>query len=279
VNNNTPERTAPQKYRASNGLEIFHYSKAETKYVYEEIFEKRVYFRNGINLLPGEAVFDVGANIGLFSMFVQENFKGVAVHAFEPSPVIFEILKANVERYGEMVRVYDCGIAGKPGEARFTFYPSYSIMSGFQADIEDDQKALREGIKSQLKERGLVDVQEHYVETLVTRVLDQKQEQVCQLETISSMIDKTGAETLGLLKIDAEGSEWDILKGIREEHWPKIRQIVMEVHDTREKRSPEIRRLLEQRGYRCVFEQEKQLESSGIFNCYAIRPPGPTKED
>ncbi len=273
MNNNIPERAAAQKFRAPNGLELFHYSKAETKYVYQEIFEKRIYFRHGISLLPGESVFDIGANIGLFTVFVQENFKGVPVHAFEPSPLIFEILKANVERYGNMVQVHDCGIAGKRGEARFTFYPSYSIMSGFEVDTEQDQNALREGIKNQLKERGLVDVQEHYVETLVTRVLDQKQEQVCQLETISSIMDQAHVEKLGLLKIDAEGSEWDILSGIREEHWPKIRQIVMEVHDTREKRSPQIRRLLEQRGFRCVFEQEKQLESSGIFNCYAIKEP------
>ncbi len=271
MNNNTPEKSGPQKFRAPNGFEVFHYSKAETKYVYEEIFEKRIYFRNGITLLPGESVFDIGANIGLFTMFVQENFKKVTVHAFEPSPTIFEILKANVERYGNMVQVHDCGIAGERGEARFTFYPSYSIMSGFEVDTEHDQNALREGIKNQLKERGLVDVQEHYVETLVTRVLDQKQEQVCQLETVSSMIEKAQVGTLGLLKIDAEGSEWDILNGIREEHWPKIRQIVMEVHDTREKRSPQIKQLLEQRGFKCTLEQDKQLESSGIFNCYAIR--------
>ena len=54
-----PEKTegsapAPEVFRTANGLEIFHHAAAETKYVYQEVFEDRVYFRHGINLAGGE---------------------------------------------------------------------------------------------------------------------------------------------------------------------------------------------------------------------------------
>jgi hypothetical protein len=67
----TGSEFAFELFRAPNGLEIFHHAAAETKYVYQEIFEDRVYFRHGISLASGESIFDIGANIGLFTMFVK----------------------------------------------------------------------------------------------------------------------------------------------------------------------------------------------------------------
>jgi FkbM family methyltransferase len=262
---------APKIFRAPNGLEIFYHGSAEANYVYHEIFEERIYFRHGINLLPGESVFDIGANIGLFTIFVEENFPGTRVHAFEPSPRTFEILRANVSRYGEAVSLHHCGIAGRAGEALFTFYPNYSIMSGFHSEGDHDQSALRAGIKSHLKEQGIENPQERFVGMMLKQALQEKQEIVCRLETISGIMDSAGIEKLGLLKIDAEGSELDILAGIRDNHWHSIRQIVMEVHDANEERRLHLKTLLERHGYACTFEQEQRLAGTGIVNCYASR--------
>ncbi len=143
--NSEESKSASEVFRAPNGLEIFHHAAAETKYVYQEIFEDRVYFRHGINIASGETIFDIGANIGLFTIFVKENFKNVMVHAFEPSPTIFRVLKANVAKYGRSVSIYDCGMADRPGEAKFTFYPNYSIMSGLHAGSDQDKETLRNG--------------------------------------------------------------------------------------------------------------------------------------
>ena len=38
-----------------------------------------------------------------------------------------------------------------------------------------------------------------------------------------------------LLKIDVEGAELDVLRGIEAAHWPLIRQVTMEVHDVGER--------------------------------------------
>ena len=36
---------------------------------------------------------------------------------------------------------------------------------------------------------------------------------------------------IDLLKIDVEGAELSVLRGVRREHWPRVRAVVAEVHD------------------------------------------------
>ena len=270
-----PKRSesAPQVFRAPNGLEVFHHAVAETKYIYQEIFEDRVYFRHGISLARDEPLFDIGANIGLFTIFVKESFAGVKVYAFEPSPAIFPILQANVARYGDSVSLYACGVADRRGEATFTFYPHYSIMSGFHAESDQDRKTLRAGIRSRLREQNMnpADIQDRSLDRIAKIALGEKQEYVCPLRTVSDIIDEAGIRAIGLLKIDAEGSELDVLAGIRNEHWGRVRQIVMEIHDPKGTVRPQAREVLEGHGYTCVLEEEKRLSGSGIANCYARR--------
>lgn len=57
MNNSIPETVLP------NDMKIFYLQEEEVKPLYEHIQE---YLRNAIQLNKGDAVFDVGANIGLF---------------------------------------------------------------------------------------------------------------------------------------------------------------------------------------------------------------------
>jgi hypothetical protein len=50
------------------------------------------------------------------------------------------------------------------------------------------------------------------------------------------------------MKIDVEGSEIKALLGIEENHWPQIRQFVLEVHDSRNN-LPKVTVILEERGF------------------------------
>jgi FkbM family methyltransferase len=260
-------------FRAPNGMDIYHHSRAETKFVYKEIFEDRVYFRHGIALARGESVLDIGANIGLFTIFAKENFEGIKAYAFEPSPVIFPLLEANLVKYGNSALACNCGLAKKRGEATFTFYPGYSIMSGFHTERDQDTKTLRAGIRSHLIDEGMTaaEIQDRFVNNMAEKALAQEQRHVCELRTVSDILDQEDIGSVGLIKIDAEGSELDILAGIRSEHWQRIRQIVMEIHDPKETVCPRIRTVLEAQGFGCIFEHEKRLSGSGILNCYARR--------
>jgi FkbM family methyltransferase len=256
------------------GQKIFHHSPQETKFVYHEIFEDRIYFRHGITLKQNDTVFDIGANIGLFSLFVAQHFPTTTVHAFEPSPQIYKILQANLAPFGPRAVPHNSGIAAHPGQATFTYYPHYSIMSGFHAHPTHDMQTLRSAIKTQLQSASPeADVEDRHVDWIVQAALAEQEQFTCELRTVSDILDETSTSELALLKIDAEGSELDILSGIGAEHWPRIRQIATEIHDRDGTSCPRITRLLEGQGFRCIVEQDPHLQNSGITNCYALRHP------
>jgi hypothetical protein len=93
----------------------------------------------------------------------------------------------------------------------------------------------------------------------------------CNLKTISDIICENNINTINLLKIDVENSEWDVLEGIKEVDYDKIKQVVVEVHDI-EGRLERIVRRFDQQGYRVEVDQEELLRGFGIFNVYGQRP-------
>ena len=72
------------EYRLPNELAVVQMNRNETAYLYHEIFEKESYVRHGVQLPAGAVVFDVGANIGLFTLYVRERCAGARIYAFEP---------------------------------------------------------------------------------------------------------------------------------------------------------------------------------------------------
>ena len=50
---------------------VAHHGSFQTSIIYKEVFEDEVYLKHGITLEDGAVVFDVGANIGLFTLFAQ----------------------------------------------------------------------------------------------------------------------------------------------------------------------------------------------------------------
>lgn len=48
--------------------------------------------------------------------------------------------------------------------------------------------------------------------------------QRCAMTTVSALMAEHDLERIDLLKIDVEGAELDVLRGIRPEDWPRISQ-------------------------------------------------------
>ncbi len=69
-----------KKVKLPNGMTIFCLRKDEVQLIYEEV---QAYFKNGIELHEGDTVFDVGANIGLFTLSAYQLCnKNVSIYAF-----------------------------------------------------------------------------------------------------------------------------------------------------------------------------------------------------
>ena len=262
-----------------NGLRIAHWKRHETEYLYQEIFEDACYARNGIQLPDDAVVIDVGANIGMFSLFVMSRCSNPTVYAFEPAPAIYDILKANFAAYGNKGLPINAGVANREGRATFTFYEHSSVFSGFHADQGADGAALRAIIGNTLRSTTSLDSEslDRQVEEFAAGRLSSKAYD-CRLTSLSALIREHQIEKVDLLKVDAEKSELDVLRGIDEQDWPKIAQIVIEVHDASAEKLGSLQDVLAQRGFRCSVEREHLLEDSGFVNLFATRREAPVLE-
>ncbi len=214
-----------------NGMEVAQLNQYETDYVYKEIFEDHCYLRHGIRLEDDSTVIDIGANIGLFSLFVMSRCKNPTIYAFEPSPVVYDLLKANCAGYGDSAKVFNLGVSDRSKTALFTFYKNSSVFSGFYTNEAEDRGAIEAVVRDMLSSAAVTDEPvDEYVRELAAKRLHRSSYE-CQMTSVSDLIRENGIERVSLLKIDAEKSELDILKGIDEADWPKIDQIVIEVHD------------------------------------------------
>ena len=253
-----------------NGLEVAYQSKAELQHFYDDIFEQRLYTRKGIHLRDGDCVFDVGANIGMFTLFVGHHHPGARIFSFEPAPPVFELLQVNTERLGGRVRRFNCGLAARPGTADLTFYPHSSGMSSFYPDEAQEKAALRTLIRGELARRAEVEQVLRYEEELVEQRL-RSEVWTCELRTLSGVLREHGVDRIDLLKIDVEKSEMDVLAGLADDDWPKVAQIVAEVHDMGD-RLRELPELLSFRGFQVELEQDELYRGSDRWSLRAVRP-------
>ena len=225
-------------YRDRSDDEAISRSRYDIEWLSKEIFEERVYFKHGIVVNNGDCIFDVGASIGLFTLFVQQLCPNTHVYAFEPAPSIFEILQLNTGLFASRhVKLFNFGLSDISGEATFTFYPESPLLSGYHVD--DKNYLARPWLAK-------------------TPPIEKMRSQTCSL---SSILYDSNLERINLLKIDTEGSELDILRGINPDDYARIEQIVIEVHS--EALLDQVTAILQEHDYILAVEERKDLQESG----------------
>lgn len=254
-----------------NGLLVVARSRSETEFVYQEVFVDRAYLRCGVDLRPGDVVLDVGANIGLFALFVGMSSPGAKVYSFEPIPETFELLAMNAALHDWDISARQVALGAEEGTARFTYYPNVSILSGRYADAEEEQQTVL------AYERGRGHAGPEIAELIRSRLESQSFE--TPVKTLSQVIAEEELERIDLLKIDTEKSELDVLAGIAAVDWPKIQQVVAEVHEIGP-RLTQVCELLYRNGFEVAVEQEETLGGSGLSMVFARRASrGPARLD
>lgn len=270
-----PETTLP------NGMKIFYRHEDEVQFLYCEM---PTYFKNGIELHEGDTVFDVGANIGLFTLWVHQLCnKNVKVYAFEPIPDVFEVLCANAQRFDpENLRVFPCGLSRESKTMTFAYHPNLTLCStAYPAGSKEERDNIfKNPILRNLKDapsfirhrlRWLPPFLRSLYLDSISRTAFQIEQVSCQLRTVSEIVREYDVQHIDLLKVDVEKSELDVLLGIEEQDWPKIKQVVVEVHDL-DNRVENITFLLKKYGLtKITVEQEPMLKGSDMFSLYALR--------
>jgi FkbM family methyltransferase len=168
---------------------------------------------------PGEMVVDVGANVGyLTSLAAARLGPAGTVLAFEPHPFVFDMLNGNVERWRgkgvATVETHRAALSERTGTAELDAGDTFHANMGLAA--------LSDGAAPAGHETFTVDV--------------------------LRLDDVIGDRTVGLLKIDVEGHEPEVLRGATELlAGGRVRDVIFEDHNPYPDASTEI---VEGAGYR-----------------------------
>ena len=177
-----------------NGLHIQMRPATYDDYIIREIFCTQSY-RAGLEALEAESsptVLDLGAHIGTFSLMVAHALPRARILAVEAVPENASYLRVNVEQNGfsSRVRVFAGAVAATSGT--LTMY-----------------------LRDRTAQHSAVQKSEHSI-TVPALTLDE-------------LVARAGG-SCDLLKLDIEGSEFEVLEAASAETLSRIKTIIMEYH-------------------------------------------------
>ena len=172
------------------------------------LYERNV--RDLLKSIRGDCFYDVGANVGYYSLLLRHNFR--QVYAVEPVPANIRRLKRGLSiRFVRNVRVVPVALSDKNGKA--TFY------------INSDSRTIIDNLSpSSLLERFEFRSCDHAPDrTYAGSPIS------VETMTFDSLLSEPKAD---LVKIDVEGTEFLVLEGMRESLADqRVRNILVELHD------------------------------------------------
>jgi len=272
--------TTLRQAKLPDGTRIFAVRPQEVAPIYQQVQE---YCRHGIRVKEGDIVFDVGANIGLFAMWLRQSVgRNITVFSFEPIPVVFDALQHNAQRFDPRNwKVFSCGLGRRSGTATFGYFSRLTAMSSVYPDTSTEAVVslrntilrnvhpLPQGLRWMRRLSGFL--LRPCVDYLIRRAFVIESVE-CPMRTISDVIREHRVPRIDLLKVDVEKAELDVLEGIEAADWAIIRQVVVEVHDLNG-RLAKVMALLAEKGLEHIHvEQEPLFRGSEIYNLYACRP-------
>lgn len=163
----------------------------------DEIFFKNVYNPIDFPIKNNDIVVDIGANIGVFTLFAARRTQRT-VYAFEPFPKNVEFINRNIHNNGlHNTKVYCVAVSDKIGSSKLFL----SEISGGHLLFDHNN--------------------------------DGKLEKYANVPTVTlqSIMDDNNLERIDFLKLDCEGSEGSILLSTPKDYLKRIGIIAMEFHD------------------------------------------------
>jgi FkbM family methyltransferase len=194
---------------------------------FTDIWLRHVYDSPLIDLRSARTVIDVGAHVGAFSLYALRHAPQARVIALEPAPMMYSFLQRNIA---------DNGAEGK-------ILPRQRAMNGTGADVTLHVS------------RG------HGEATSAFRSVGETEDVVVRSTRLQDVFDAEGIDVCDVLKLNAEGVEYEILYGLPEPYLRRIRSMVLNYHTFVQDpvaTGEALRAYLEQHGFE-VREQGKRI--------------------
>jgi amino acid adenylation domain-containing protein/FkbM family methyltransferase len=242
-----------------NDIVILPLNKRESELLYNEIFLDNTYIKNGLIINEGDIIFDVGANIGLFTLYAGLNFKNTRIYALEPIKPLYDALSINVSLYDIDVTLYNMELSEQEKTVEFNYYGSKSVLSDtYSAERVENYSGDTNANSTEVERNEIVGEQIGY------------ENYTCKARRLSDVIRENKIVRIDFLKIDIKANELELIQGVDSEHWPLIQQVVIKVHNI-ESGGQIITNILNEQGFSLYIEQADLSENANTLNIYASR--------
>lgn len=159
--------------------------------IIDEIWFDNIDVDNELKIKSYFTVIDIGAHIGVFTVYAAKQAK--KVFSYEPSPETFTLLKRNIEINNiKNASIYNYAVLDKKGKTKL-FFGNTSMEDSLYKETNES--------------------------TIVKKF------------SLKDIFDENKINFCHLLKIDAEGSEYEILRNTPDGYLKKINRIILEYHD------------------------------------------------
>jgi FkbM family methyltransferase len=180
-------------YRLRNGQTVT--LKNDGRFILNEIFLDRVYDVPGTDISSCRSVLDVGANVGVFALYMASRAPEATIHCFEPGSSNFEILQRNLTRAGIRATVHKLAMSASPGAGYLTLQGT-SVEYSLGAAGNHSEKV--------------------------------------ECVDWANALRLAGVECFDFVKMDIEGTEREILTACTDAQLQQMRVLSLEWHHSRE---------------------------------------------
>ncbi|AFY69021.1 methyltransferase FkbM family [Thalassoporum mexicanum PCC 7367] len=170
--------------------------------MFGEVWHDHDYDIPRVSINPDDVVLDIGANQGFFSCYAA--YQGAQVYAFEPSPDSFQTLLSNVKTNGFSDRV---------------------VAKPWAVGAENGTVEL---ICSDWLGGGMNTIKPEFATNVGLNITNKVAQIPCY--SLSHLIAEFNLEQIKICKLDCEGAELDILKGLKPEDRNRILAFTIEYH-------------------------------------------------
>lgn len=197
-------------------LNIYYRDDADES-VIAEIFKWKEYKASGSIIKNNKnPILDAGAHIGVFSLYTKAINPGARVYALEPEKNNFDLLKKNLDANKFFdVKTFNIALAERTCK-RILFISDDNINHSLLPEPGENQDSPRVSI---------------------------------QAYSFGDFLSQQKILKVGLLKMDIEGGEYEILESMSPEDFSKIENIILEYHEYNGRSHKDLEKVLRQNGF------------------------------
>lgn len=180
-------------------------------------------------------IVDIGAHIGSFVLAAAARWSRCKIYCYEPSFSSYSLLEANIERNSVNARVFSVRTAVGATSGTATFY----------------------------------ELQEGSCENSMCYVSG-ADKQIVDVKSFDDVVASVGG-LVDLLKIDCEGSEYEIILESKAFSWIGVKAVLLEYHPVKEHNVEQLRNVLLELGFECVWDNPLNIPGLGM-SCWGRLP-------